>query len=566
MAAAEPLDTRTVTLLDLLGNGKRFSVPPFQRDYSWREEQWEDLWTDLILASAPQAPSHYMGALVLQRESDRDFVIIDGQQRIATLSILALAVIGQLHRLADAGVEAAENAERAGELRKRFISDKDPASLVESSKLSLNENDHGTYEDTLVRLRQPLNPRGLRGSRALLWQCFSYFSDRLQKLVTEGANGQKIAELLAEVAARKLLFIQVTVGDDGSAFTVFETLNARGLELSSTDLIKNFLFKRLRSRDAQVVLQRRWNAMLGMVEPQDFPAFLRYHLLCEEPGVRRPRLFKLIRDRVPSAQEVFPLINKLEQRAEIYAAIQDPFHELWTDWPGASAAVQELVLFRFTQAAPLIFAAVETLAPDEVVRLLRVIRTIVFRYIVVGQRNPNALEPEIHRATRAVLGGAARNAGAVFRLLRPIYVPDDEFRSDMARLQVPTEGQRKRLAKYILARLEADRIGQAINADAATIEHILPENPDAAWRDSIPEERWSERVYMLGNLTLLEPALNRSLGSVGYAAKCAAYSRSAFALTRDIAEQAPEDWNDAAILNRQARLADRAVHLWREDF
>lgn len=564
--AAELLDTRTVPLLDLLGNGKRFVVPPFQRDYSWKQEQWEDLWNDLQAAAAPDAPAHYMGALVLQRQTDREFVIIDGQQRIATLSILALAVIGQLQRMADDGIEPENNRERAIELRKRFISDKDPASLIESTKLTLNENDHGIYQDNLIRLRPPFHPRAIKGSAALLWQCFEYFAEKIAEVAVAGADGQALAALLAEVAARKLLFIQVTVQDDGSAFTVFETLNARGLELSNTDLIKNYLFSRLHSRDDQTVLQRRWNAMLGVVEPADFPAFLRYHLLTEEGGVRRPRLFKMIRDRVPTAQEVFPLIDTMERRATIFAALEDPFHELWTESAGARDLIAELALFRSSQTAPLIFAVVETLPADEWARVLRVLRTLVFRYTVVGQRNPNALEPAVHQAARAVLDGRASNAGSVFRVLRPIYVADEDFRSDMARLQLPTNGQRKRLAKYILARLEQDRRGVAMNADPATIEHILPENPDPTWRSAIPEERWAERIYMLGNLTLLEKSANRRIGNSGYPAKCQAYAESSYAITRDIAAAAPEEWTVSTIAARQVRLADRAVHLWREDF
>ena len=87
MAKTNLLQTSDVTFLDLIGNGKRYHVPPFQRDYSWEQEQWEDLWNDILeLLPQPQG-QHYMGALVVEATSDRDFQIVDGQQRMATLSV-----------------------------------------------------------------------------------------------------------------------------------------------------------------------------------------------------------------------------------------------------------------------------------------------------------------------------------------------------------------------------------------------------------------------------------------------------------------------------------------------
>ena len=86
----------TVNFADLMANGKLYRVPPFQRDYSWKEEQWEDLWEDLMDAYHNEASHHYMGAVVLVPQSDTEWLILDGQQRFATLSILVLAAIDVL--------------------------------------------------------------------------------------------------------------------------------------------------------------------------------------------------------------------------------------------------------------------------------------------------------------------------------------------------------------------------------------------------------------------------------------------------------------------------------------
>ena len=214
---ANILNTRTINYMELIGNGKAYRVPPYQRDYSWSEEQWEDVWNDIReLRTKPDA-RHYMGALVVEGKSDREFLIIDGQQRMATLSILALAVIEKLHAMADHGIEGEANKERANELRNRFIGEKDPASLVESNRLFLNATGNAFYQDYLVQLRKPLNPRGLPKSNRLLWECFRYLAARVEEVDDLRNDGAALARMLSETVARQLLFILITVDDELNA-------------------------------------------------------------------------------------------------------------------------------------------------------------------------------------------------------------------------------------------------------------------------------------------------------------------------------------------------------------
>ena len=568
MAGANILNTRTINYLELIGNGRSYRVPPYQRDYSWPEDQWEDLWNDIAdLRSRPE-DRHYLGALVVEGKSDREFLVIDGQQRLATLSLLALAVIARLRAMADDGIDPDANRERGRELRNRFVGEKDPASLIESSRLHLNETDNAFYQDYLVQLGKPLNPRGLPSSNRLLWNCFRYFVGQLDSLEDLGDDGRAVASLLSETIARQLLFILITVDDELNAYTVFETLNSRRLELTTTDLLKNHLFSQIKVAADLEALQRRWRALVATVDQARFPEFLRHHLLCELPRVRSQRLFKLVRDRTRTAADVFKLLDDLEGRADLFAAVSDPHHGYWTDLPGAKEYIRDLNLFRVRQAMPLLFAAWESLPRDDFVRVLKLVSVISFRYAVVSGLNSNALEPVYHRAAKAVMDGDARTPAAVFERLDPIYVDDERTKQNFALLAVNTRGQRKRLAKHILARLEQDAAGRACDpeTDPGTIEHILPENPADAWQETFSAERWEASVYRIGNLILLESAANRRVGNVDYAGKLDAYRRSSYALARQIPEMAPEVWTPELVDERQRRLAERAVHLWRSDF
>ena len=566
MSRTNVLSTATVNYLELIANGKTYRVPPYQRDYAWTEEEWEDLWNDILDLRRQPESRHYMGALVVHGQSDREFTIIDGQQRLATIGVLSLAVIAKLHRMADRQIDAEHNRERARELRNRFIGEKDPASLIEISRLNLSRADDAFYQDYLVQLRTPPNPRGLPQSNALLWKCFRYFSAQLDALEDLLEDGQALAKVLSETAARCLLFILISVDDELDAYTVFETLNARGLELTTADLLKNYLFSKVRVPYDLDALQRRWQALISTVTPERFSEFLRYHLLCEHAGIRKERLFKLIRDRISTSQQVFDLLDALETRAELFAALADANHEYWMEQPEAKPYIRDLILFRARQVTPVLFAVWERFGPDDFVRVLKLASVVSFRYMVSG-RNPNALEPVYHDAAKAILDGNATRPRAVFARLRPVYVDDSTFESNFAVISINPRG-RKRLLKYILCRLEEDAGGVARDPESepASIEHILPQNPSGDWSERFSFLEQEATIDRIGNATLLEPAVNRNIGSAPYAEKLPAYAQSAYVLTRQVAEMAPEEWNFALMERRQQQLAQRAVQVWRSDF
>ncbi|WP_374591451.1 DUF262 domain-containing protein [Aquabacterium sp.] len=565
MAKSNLLKTADVTFLDLIGNGKKYRVPAFQRDYAWEEEQWEDLWNDILELRATPGAFHYMGALVLEAASDREFQIIDGQQRVATLSLLALAVISGLGTLPGDPATREANQERATQLRNRFIGEKDPASLQQSSKLFLNDTDDGFYQDYLVQLRTPQNPRALPKSNRLLWQCFEWFLKRVTDL---GLDGEGLARLLSDTVARQLLFIQITVEDDLSAYTVFETLNARGLELSSTDLLKNYLFSRVKTQADLAALQRRWRQLIGTVKHERFPEFLRYHLLCRFPQVRKQRLFKIVREDVQTAADVFALMEALEARADLFAAMDDATHEYWVDLPAARPHVRDLALFGVRQHTPLVFAAWERLGREDVVRVLKLLCVLSFRYTVIGGLNTNELEPAYHAAAKGLLDGAITTPAGVFEALRGILVDDERFIRDFSTKDIDTHGRRKRLVKYVLCKLEADASGVARDweSDPATIEHVLPENPSAAWDDAFAPERQKDFTYRLGNLLLLEAPINRACQNDTFTQKLSRYAGSTYRMTVDMAGSGQAEWTPAAINARQDLLAQRAAHVWRVDF
>ncbi|MCC7491279.1 MAG: DUF262 domain-containing protein [Fimbriimonadaceae bacterium] len=560
------MNAATVNYRTLVGNGRVFLVPPFQRDYSWRDEQWEDLWSDILGLVGRPAEQHYLGAVVLTNAGGREYRVIDGQQRLATLMVLTLAVIDRLQQLADQGIEAQTNRERAAELRRNFVGQKDPASLREVGKLRLNRSDDAFFRQCLVNLEAPRNERSLTDSNRLLWECLQYFRRCLAAEPSLADDGFALASLVSAVIADQVLVIQITASDDVNAYTVFETLNARGTELTATDLLKNYLFSRVSTPSDMEDLQEQWQELVDIVQQRQLPTFLRYHMLCENPHVRSQQLFKLVREQVAEPAAVFQLTTDLLRRADLFAALSEPGSSFWLDYPGASRPVAELCLFGVQQPTPLLFAAAERLAGHEFVKVLRMVSDLTFRYTVVGRLNPSELERVYHHAAKAALSDRRTSPARIAAALREVAVPDARFRQDFAQLSLA--GRKLGLKRYILAKLQSHLSGTELNPETApvTVEHVLPRNPGPGWEQAFPGQVQRELVERVGNLALLSRAANHQLANADYAAKLPAYEASEYALTRAIPEMAPEEWTPAYLEERQRRLADLAVLAWRVDF
>ncbi len=564
MGTSNLLNTSTPNLKALLSNGRVYRVPPFQRDYSWRRENWEDLWLDLLELTKGATRQHYMGAVVLRQEGAEEFQVIDGQQRLATLSLVVLAVVKRLLVLADDGIEPDQNRERATLLRSAFIGTKQAGSLIEASKLTLNRNDKGFYEGTLVQLRDPVSVRTLSASERFLWGAFCYFRDRVTEEFSE-YSGQQLAEWIESLVSVRLLFIQVTVEDEVGAYTVFETLNARGLDLTAGDLIKNYLMSKVEQSgegDLAFVLDK-WSRISAHVRAGRLPEFLRHYYNSRYPFVRKDRLFRGIRNRVATADQAIALVEDLERAAVRYGALSAGDNEFWLDFDGAARHVRALVLFGVGQYRPLALAALDKMDGNEVVTVLRDCVTLSMRFNMVARRGTHELEKRYNLAAIAVTEGRAETAAEIRKFLLPAYVDDEEFRSDFERYQLPRSPKGKKLVRYVLCELEHQNSGQDLSWGSlrATIEHIVPESLTAEWEECFPSTRHAELVDRLGNFALLESGLNNQIGQEPFSEKVLAFRKSQYQLTQELGQLS--EWTPAALTERQKGLAKMATAIWR---
>lgn len=559
MAVNNLLDTSTVSLSDIIGNGKVYKVPPYQRDYSWKQDHWEDLWMDIFNILDTDS-IHYMGSIVLQNKGEKKFSVIDGQQRLSTLTLIVLSTIKLIQDLINKGIDKDNNEERISLLTKKFLGDKDPASLTYSAKLELNENNNSFFQTHLMVFRNPLNEKTLKDSDKLLWQAYNFFLGKLNVHFHGNENGEILANFLNRQVAEKLKFIQIIVEDELSAYTVFETLNSRGVSLTVTDLLKNFLFSLSSAVDLEHV-KEKWRSIVDTVGLNNFPTFLRHYWISKNKLIRQEYLFRAMKEVVKTSPNVIELLDELEKNAQLYNALSNSSDSFWIGERDIKKRIKEIELFKEKQALPLLLASYNNLTTEEFCKVLRITTVITFRYTIIGGLHTNLKEEVYNKAAIRISNKEIKTASAIAQEVKALYTSDKDFKNDFSTTRISTK-RYKKLVRYILFEIENHLSHTDIDYEdsPATIEHILPENANDAWLINFPISIQESFVYRFGNYTLLEDDKNRSCGNKNFEEKKTIYHTSQYEMSRQIVAS---DWTPNTLDNRQLKLSHYATSCWR---
>lgn len=551
-------NTSNDTFRRLFGNGMRYFIPKYQRDYSWDIEQWSDLWYDIKQLIHDQE-SHYMGYLVLQTSDDKNFFVIDGQQRLTTICILILAGIKHLKTLGNTESEKKDNEKRADALHSSFIGSIDVMSLTSVNKLTLNRNNNAFYSNYLSPL-QELPVRNLNSSEKLMKKAFENFYRWIKEEYSIALN---LIDFITAITDQ-LFFTVITVSDELNAFKVFETLNARGVQLSSSDLLKNYIFSIADSESLHKnqldALEDNWSEIADILRKQQISEYLRYFWNSTHKTVRKNQLYKTIRDEIKTAQEAFLLIRDMKQKAHIYTALQDPGDELWSGKDEIKKNLELLQLFNVSQPLSLLLSAYSELDEKTFLSLLSKIVVVSFRYNTICGKNPNEQENVYNKI--AVQISSQKKFDASELRDSAIYINDEEFEQSFSYKEFSHSTRNNRIAKYILARLEKFESATSFNLDGYTLEHILPDNPDeASWP-------WEDRKiqlyrYRLGNMTLLETGKNNHIGNASFCDKQKVYKTSSVLSTKTLGLLDTDEWTEKSIDDRQRKMAKEAKGIWK---
>lgn len=428
---AADFKTENNTYRKLISGGLSYRIPHFQPDYSWAEDEWGDLWADIMgVIQTDGEPAHYMGHLVLQSKDNKTFDVIEGQQRLTTLMLIILAALKNLARLIAEKNNPENNQQRMDQIRQTYITYLDPVTLVSRTKLTLNRNNDVYFQNYLIPLDHFFQS-GCRESERRLCKAFEWFAMKMSEYTTiaGGDEGVTLASLVESISDR-LFFTVINVTDKLNAYKVFDTLNARGLSLSSADLLRNHLFSVLYDDKDHLhemeVLEDRWEAMVVCLGSENFPDFLLVHWISRHTFVRQSELFRTIRFSVTNREEVFKLLQGMEEDINSYLALTQVESSRWP--VNHKEYIHDLHLLRVRHSLPLLVAAHRMLSANDFERVLRNCITISFRYIVIGSQPTNQQENIYYSVAQKVSRGDISTATLVLEAMQFVYPSDDEFR------------------------------------------------------------------------------------------------------------------------------------------
>ena len=536
-------------LAPMLGGHTQFVVPYFQRVYSWRSQQWTTLFDDIVeLYELGAGHTHFLGSMVLLAEGAGEAptptLVIDGQQRLVTLSLFLAAIR-----------DSARNVDPA------FADNLHTTYLVNPGaelKVLCTQQDRAAYAVVVQEAKEP-PPSPIRDA-------YRMFRERLDKQLEKGLD----LEQLVKILVTQLSFVAITLDAEDNPYRIFESLNAKGMPLTQGDLLRNYFFMRLPAAEHERWYTQVWWPMQRRLGER-FDAFMRDFLLKDGDAVRPDEVYQEWRKRLGPLGEddIRAILSDLAAWSLEYDQILHPER-------GADPAVRALLAWLTAWSKTLqqtidpllmrIHADFRkgTLSSEDTQRIF----TAIASYLV---RRSFASAPPIDE--NAVLVGlyaqAAREAkGVADTLLVALARPQVGWPNDQDFLAGITTypiyfGSHPDRRKLILQALEDSYTHRApIRYEQIELQLITPLLPRSDWlaEVGVSEDQYWKVIGTLGNLTWVPRGRMPDLGVAERKKELMKMTRYGLELVRDFAQV--ERWSAEEIQARSNRLGERALEIW----
>lgn len=552
--------------LDFIKKSPQFVIPIYQRTYSWTERECRQLWDDIVRTGGNDSISaHFVGSIVYiekglyQVTSQSPLLVIDGQQRLTTLSLLIAALIKALENGSGSKQEPVEGFSPR-KLRNYYLINPEEEN-ERHYKLILSQTD----KDSLIAVVGG-NELPKEYSRRIV-ENYKFF----EKWITEYQG--KLDTICKGVA--KLVVVDIALSrDQDNPQLIFESMNSTGRELTQADLIRNFILMGLEPNLQTRLYQNYWRPMeldFGQEAYEThFDSFMRHYLTVKINEV--PRLDKVYEAfktyaRSPEIEKagVESLLADIREFARYFCAMA-----LGTEKDqGLSWGFHDLRELKVDVAYPFLLELYRdydkgTLFKEDFLAAVRLVEAYVFRRAICSIPT-NSLNKTFATFTKMLKKDRYLESIQAHFLLLPSYrrFPlDEEFKKEIQTRDLYNFSRRS----YWLRRLENYGRKEGVGVDECTIEHIMPQNEKLSkeWQESLGEE-WKRVhetwLHTIGNLTL-----------TGYNAE---YSDSSFMKKRDMPggfKESPlklnqglsqlDQWNEDAIKARARGLSEMAVSVW----
>ena len=536
------------------------AVPSNQREYTWTEKEVGALFQDLGKEITTKVPSYFLGTLVTIPRAPGQLEVVDGQQRLATTAILLSAIRNHLQDI---------EPEMAQSIQSDFLYAYNRDNRDYIPKLRLNVDDSEYF---IHRLTHPTEPvESTRPSHQLLAEAFEKAACQVQKIV-EGLDPKDHGDALnlwVNFLEHQATAILLRVPSSSNAYRMFETLNDRGIKVSQSDLVKNYLFGQ--SDDHFDEVQQRWSYMRAALETMEEDdttiAFLRHTLAIMFQFVREADVYDLVASRVSGSLDAVKFTGQLEILANTLVAMDNPEHERWNNYGESTRKALEILnLFNIAPMRPLLLSLAQRFKEKEAEKAFAFCVGLSVRLMIGNRTRTGTVEQGLAIAAHKMFHDEIATHEALRAQLMPITPTDGEFSAAFSSATVTN----RKLARYYLRSLE--RVSQDAsepwlvpNTDSGVInlEHVLPTKPGTTW-PQVSDDDLKLLRNRIGNLTLLQATKNSGLQSADFATKKEVYAESPYTITNEIAQE--KEWTRSQIEDRQKRLVKLALKAWKVDF
>ncbi|GAB0057812.1 hypothetical protein SIID45300_02144 [Candidatus Magnetaquicoccaceae bacterium FCR-1] len=561
------MDAQKATLLQLVDGNKQFRIPIYQRTYSWRQEQCSRLLDDVLaIAKAPPGPSHFIGSVVYVADGNfmaasvNSLLVIDGQQRLTTLSLMLLA----LRKRASDGVDVGASPKKIGNLY--LFNGNEEEESDDYIKLQLTRSDKDTYRK--LCLDHPLGD----GDNNRVQKNYLFFLSAFE------SGRADPAEAFVGIQRLQLVYIALELGKDNPQL-IFESMNSTGLDLAQADLIRNFVLMGLPHGLQERIYNKHWFPMesrFGQQYKERFDGFMRTYLTVLTGSIPREdevyAAFKKYVNSLSPSVKGEPLLMErvaadLDRKSAHYAAIafgkeQDAeLHQSFHDIATLRADVAHPFLLELYGDWK-----IGLLKREDLLSLTKLVESYVFRRFLCGMPTNSMNKTFAGISKRIDKTRYFRSAQAEFLKLATYR----KFPSGAETAQM-LEGKdvyNTPRCAYMLERLENHfHPKEPVKAAGYTIEHVMPQRLSDEWRACLGEnadEVHSRLLHTLGNLTLT--GYNSELSYRPFQEKLemreGGFLSSPLALNRRIREQ--KEWGKEQIQARGTELAAVVLKVWPE--
>lgn len=567
------MDAEDLFIQDLFTGKDQYVVPVFQRRYSWKKKHWDQLWDDitLLLDSPLGEEEHFIGAFVTMSGENRPgsrpkYLVIDGQQRLITFCLILCAI--------------RDKADEITEEMLSELSEEKSDSLLDLDDKIQDENLVDPYEDGQDKYRVISRTEDRAALFALfdrkeldetleetsIGAAYSYFSNKINELI-ENRSAIDIHKL-RQIIVEQLPLAMITAEEDENPYTIFETLNERGLDLQESDLIRNFVFMQLDLDEQDEFNQNYWLPFEKKFEEREshskesLTRFYRIYLMRDGNYVKQNSVYDAFKQRIDL--EPHNLVEQLDYYSDLYLSIRRPDTEE-VDW--LQNALNSKQYLDIGTADPLVLNLLDRWKSGEITdsdlrRAFGGLESFAIRrsicdkstrgYYQIFPSSVNSIDENV--------------VESVFEYLAERGWPDDEeFRSSFVTFDIYSRESDK--CRLIFETLQRDYDHkEPVKLDDLQIEHVMPQTigddeHGETWKSMLGED-WKEIhdewKHTPGNLTLT--GYNPELSNRRFGDKQELFNDSHLDLNNHFTQV--DRWTEIEIRDRGEELAQRCAQLW----